>query len=142
MGEYVDAPMLRMRLRSGKSLAARVHGSYGVYATTASIGRNLTGSCTCPADDRPCKHIEALRRTYRANRASFTDLDSILGDLLRLTKGEIVEVVRDMAMRSPEALAALGVEGFDDDGTDDGEDEDDEWPDEGPVTSVRASKKR
>lgn len=134
VGEYVDAPTLRMRLRSGKSLSCRIRGNFGVYATSATVGRKTGGTCTCPADDRPCKHIEALRRTYRANRASFADLDKVLDELSRQTKAELLEVVRDMALRAPQALAVLAVDGFDDDAA---EEDEDEWLDEGPVISIR-----
>lgn len=57
VGEYVDAPMLRMRVRTGKVLSCRIHGNFGVYATTAITGRRTKGSCTCPADDRPCDMV-------------------------------------------------------------------------------------
>lgn len=123
VGEYVDSPALRKRIRSGKTLTCRIDGNYGEYATAITLGRGDKSACTCPAEERPCKHIEALRRTYRANPASFVDLDALLDGLGRRTKEEIVEVVRAMVMRAPEAVAGLGIEGV----VEEAGDDDPEW---------------
>lgn len=114
VGEYVDSPMLTARVRAGKVLRCRVHGNHGVYATTAVLSRRTAGSCTCPADDRPCKHIEALRRTHRTNRDSFFDVDAFLAGLGRGSRAELLAHIRKMILHSPGVLAAMGIEGFSD----------------------------
>lgn len=111
VGEYVDSPALRKRIRAGKTITCRIDGNYGAYTTAITLGRGDQSTCTCLAEERPCKHIEALRRTYRANPASFVDLDALLDGLARRTKEEMIDIVRTMVVRAPEAVEGLGIGG-------------------------------
>ena len=121
--EYVDSPRMRRRLKSGKRLFAEVHGNYGVYSVSAGLGRRASSRCTCPSEYVPCKHVEALRRTYRAKPGSFFDLDRRLKDLRGQDAAALLKVVRAMAEAAPAAAVALGAEGFEDES----EEEDGEW---------------
>jgi uncharacterized Zn finger protein len=109
--EYLDSPALRQRIRAGKTITCGIDGNYGAYTTVITLARGDMSTCTCPAEERPCKHIEALHRTYRANPASFLDLDALLDGLARRTKEEIIGIVRTMVIRAPEAVGGLGIEG-------------------------------
>lgn len=113
MAEYVDSPALAFRVKVGRSVACRVFGNYGVYLTTADLASTRDGSCTCPSDSYPCKHVEALRLTYEKKPRSFQDVDALLKKLERKSKEELLGLMREMVLRGPAALGALGVKGFD-----------------------------
>jgi hypothetical protein len=75
--EYIDSPLMTQRLVHKRPISARIDGVYGVYRTTARVGRSRDASCTCPSDDWPCKHVRALRATWDViRRASSICLDS------------------------------------------------------------------
>lgn len=59
VAQYVDSHLLAQRLHSGSRLVARVYGTPGVYRVDADT-RARSGSCMCPSDEEPCKHIDAL----------------------------------------------------------------------------------
>lgn len=113
VAEYVSSPALAFRVKVGKTVACRVYGNYGVYMTTADLGSTRDGSCTCPSDYDPCKHIEALRITYKKRPRSFRDVDTVLRRLGRKSKEELLDIMRHMILSAPTALGALGVKGFD-----------------------------
>lgn len=125
IAEYVDSPMMTHRMRQGKLVSARIVGNYGDYRTQVDVGRKgkqPSGSCTCPSDWQPCKHIYALRETWDLNPTSFVDLDQWLAELFDLSKAELVDKIAKIVARSPECLNEFGVPGFED--AQDDEDED------------------
>ncbi|MBI3456671.1 MAG: hypothetical protein HY002_12915 [Candidatus Rokubacteria bacterium] len=127
---YVDSPLMTHRVRFKRQLFARIHGNYGVYRTWVRLGRgDLDSGCTCPSEWRPCKHVRALERTWRVNRASFFDVAGFLKGLAGRSKAELVETIGRLIARAPEGLAALGVKGFEDEEPEDPDahDEDGEW---------------
>lgn len=108
----------RVRLR--RQLFARIQGNYGIYRTWVRSGsEGLDCGCTCPSDWRPCKHVAALERTWRANPRSFFDADGYLKTLADRPKAVLIEAIGRLIARAPEGLAALGVQGFEDEGEDD-----------------------
>jgi hypothetical protein len=114
---YVDSPLMTHRVRLGRRLFARIQGSYGIYRTWVRSGsRGLDSGCTCPSEWWPCKHVAALDRTWRANPRSFFDADRLLEKLASRPKTELVKTIGRLIARSPEALAALGVKGFEEEG--------------------------
>lgn len=127
---YVDSPMMTHRVRFKRQLFARIQGNYGAYRTWVRLGHGgLDSGCTCPSEWRPCKHVHALERTWRANRRSFFDVGGFLKTLAGRPKATLVEVIGRLIARAPEGLAALGVEGFEDGEPEDpeAEAEDGEW---------------
>lgn len=115
IAEYVDSPMMTHRLRQGKIVSARILGNYGVYRTevsTAKRGKTPNGSCTCPSDWRPCKHVYALQATWEGNSASFFDLDQWLAELFEWPKSKLVDAIAKVIERNPESLTEFGVLGF------------------------------
>jgi hypothetical protein len=128
IAEYVDSPMMTQRIRFGKQISAQILGNYGVYRTQAGQGKKVTGECTCPSDWWPCKHVHALRETWKANPHSFFDLDQFFAELFEQPKATLIEAIEQMIVASPEMLQFFGVPGFEDD--DDEEDEygeEDDW---------------
>lgn len=113
--EYINSPLMTQRVVYRKHLSVRIDGNYGVYRTTVQLGRKLAGSCTCPSDLWPCKHVRALRATWDENHDSFFDLEVFLKDLAAKPKVELVETIRQILVAYPESLAALGVPGFEPD---------------------------
>jgi uncharacterized Zn finger protein len=114
VAEYVDSPRLRQRLKVGQQISCLIDGNYGIYRTEASLkGKMKSSSCSCPSDDYPCKHVEALIRTYKTHSKSFLDLDStILKRVSKMEKPELLKLMRQMIIIAPSSLSALGVEGF------------------------------
>lgn len=128
IAEYVDSPLMMQRIRFGKQLSARILGNYGVYRTRTSQGKKVTGECTCPSEWRPCKHVHALRETWKINPHSFFDLDQFIAELFELPKGELIEAIEQMVVASPEMLQFFGVPGFENDsGEEDKFEEEDDW---------------
>lgn len=127
---YVDSPLMTHRVRLGRRLFARIQGNYGIYRTWVRSGsRGFDCGCTCPSEWRPCKHVAALERTWRAKPRSFFDADGYLKTLASKPKAELVEVIGRIIARAPEGLAALGVKGFEHEEIEDleAEGEGDEW---------------
>lgn len=124
VAQYIDSPNVTCRLRYGAKVSARIRGNYGIYRTyVAQSSGKLIGECSCPSEILPCKHIHALRETWKANPQSFFDLDDWLTQLSRQPKQELIESIGQMVVEAPELLALFEVEGFEL-----GEDEDDdEW---------------
>ena len=129
--EYVDSPSMRMRIRDGRRLVVRVDGRYGFYRTELNLAAPNASSCSCPSEESPCKHVRALRKTWRVNPRSFLELESLLDVLSRRGRGAFLEALRTIIFAHPECLGALGIPGF---GLDDTERDDDEAPRE--VTDV------
>jgi hypothetical protein len=115
VAEYVDSPQMTQRVRAGKQLSARIAGNYGVYHTVASRAKKVSGDCSCPSENWPCKHVHALRATWEANPKSFFDLDDWLLGLTEKPKAELIEIIEKMVLHSSECLSALGIPGFEDD---------------------------
>ena len=114
VAEYVDSPRLRQRLKVGQQISCLIDGNYGIYRTRTSLKRKTKSSaCSCPSDDYPCKHVEALLRTYKTHPRSFLDLDTtILKRISKMEKPELLKLIRQMIITAPSSLSALGVEGF------------------------------
>jgi hypothetical protein len=117
--------MMTHRLRQAKVASAQILGNYGVYRTqvsTSKRGKTIKGSCTCPSDWQPCKHIFALQETWESNPASFFDLDQWLAELFEWPKSKLVDAIAKVIQRNPECLTEFGVQGFETDLDEDAED--------------------
>lgn len=113
VAEYVDSDRMRQRLKVGNQIACVIDGNYGTYRTKASLRRKLEASCSCPSDYYPCKHVDALLKTYRINPRSFLDFDAEMNErLAKMGKSELLQLIRGMVLASPPSLEAMGVEGF------------------------------
>ena len=121
--EYVDSPLMTQRIRYGHQLLARIDGLYGIYRTEVHLGRRMDDRCTCPSELWPCKHVRALRRTWKANRGSFLNLKRFLKELSLRPKPALIAAITQMVLMSPECLTVFGVKGFE------REPEDEEWQD-------------
>jgi hypothetical protein len=117
--EYVDGPMMTKRLRLGRHVSAEIAGRYGDYRTRLKLTRKLDGDCTCPSDPWPCKHVRALRMTWKVNPNSFLDVEAFLRRLEARGKPELIETIGKIVVAFPQTLGLFGVAGFDD--TDDGD---------------------
>ena len=126
VAEYVDSDFLRQRLRTGNRLSCLIEGRHGNYITSIDLNDRLDFSCSCPSEQYPCKHVDALLETYTVNRKSFIDLDRLLKKLAKLEKSELLDKMRSMIIISPPALSALGVSGFELTGTRDMEERENE----------------
>ncbi len=114
VAEYVDSPSMQMRMKYKKQLSARILGSYGNYRTSTSRTlKKANGTCSCPSEIWPCKHILALRETWNVNPHSFFDLDKFLKGLGNQPSEGLVEMIGSMTSQFPESLSVLGVPGLD-----------------------------
>lgn len=137
--EYVDSPRMRMRIRDGRRLVVRVDGRHGFYRTELNLAAPNASSCSCPSEESPCKHVRALRKTWRVNPRSFLELESLLDALSRRGRSAFLEALRTIIFAHPECLGALGIPGF---GLDDTEGDDDEAPREVSEVRRRAPERR
>lgn len=112
VAEYVNSPRLRQRLKSGSEISCVIDGNSGIYRTVLSVKRSGGSSCTCPSEYVPCKHVAALRETYKLRPRSFADLDAVVKKLAPKEKSELLRIIRKMATTAPSALSVLGVKGF------------------------------
>jgi hypothetical protein len=119
--EYLDSPLMSQRVLYKRQLSVRIDGRYGVYRTHLKLARRLSGRCSCPSDEIPCKHIRALRATWRVNPGSFFDLEPVLDELARRPLSSLVAAIAELVLNQPETLTAFGVKGFEPD------DAGDEW---------------
>jgi uncharacterized Zn finger protein len=117
VAQYIDSPMMTQRVRHGRQLSARIEGTYGTYHTRTTVGRRPDRSCSCPSENRPCKHVVALEATWRANPESFFDLATVMDVLATKSKADLVALVGQMALLAPESLSACGITAFDRDET-------------------------
>lgn len=99
--EYIDSPLVAHRLRHERQVSASIDGRYGVYRVTAPLTRRVDGSCTCPSDLWPCKHVRALRATWDVNPDSFFDLRNFLRSLEVRDKRDLVEAIRRIVAPLP-----------------------------------------
>lgn len=81
--EYVDSPSMRMRIRDGRRLVVRIDGRYGFYRAELDLAAPNASSCSCPSEESPCKHVRALRKTWRVNPRSFLEA-AVIHDTLAL----------------------------------------------------------
>lgn len=130
---------MRMRIRDGRRLVVRVDGRYGFYRTELNLAAPNASSCSCPSEESPCKHVRALRKTWRVNPRSFLELESLLDVLSRRRRSALLEALHTIIFAHPECLGALGVPGF---GWDDTEGDDDEEPREVPDVRSGAPERR
>jgi uncharacterized Zn finger protein len=89
-----------------------VDGNSGVYQTEASLRKSTECSCTCLSEYFPCKHVVALRLTFRARPKSFVDLGGELKKIGNEEKSQLLQLIREMATLAPASLTALGIKGF------------------------------
>ncbi len=101
---------MTQRLRYRRDLSARISGSYGVYRTRIQIGRSVDGTCSCPSETWPCKHVRALEATWASNPSSFLDLEAFIAGLGDRQKTELLDLIARMAMAAPESLSACGLD--------------------------------
>ena len=100
-------------MKVGDQIVCMIDGNYGTYRTEASLKLRVGSSCSCPSDYYPCKHVDALLRTYRTNPRSFLDFDAVMNKkLTKMEKPELLQLICRMVLASPPSLAAMGVRGF------------------------------
>jgi uncharacterized Zn finger protein len=110
--EYIDSALITQRLRLEGQVSASIDGRYGEYRVTARLTRRVDGSCTCPSELWPCKHVRALRATWNVNPSSFFDLRSFLRSLETRDRRDLVEAIGEIVVRHPALLGLFGVPGF------------------------------
>jgi len=84
IAEYVDSPMMRQRVKIGRTACCTIRGRYGVYRTRITLTparRCKDASCTCPSEYWPCKHAAALAETFLKKPESFVDADKLVDSL-------------------------------------------------------------
>lgn len=116
--EYIDGPLMTHRVRHPHHVSAQIEGRYGIYCTRAQLTRRSDGECTCPSDLWPCKHVRALRATWKENPNSFFDMPAFLRVLRSRQKEDLIDSIDRIVTAFPAALGVLGVDGFDSDDTD------------------------
>ncbi len=115
IAEYVDSPMMRQRVKIGRTACCTIRGRYGVYKTRVTLTparRCKEASCTCPSDYWPCKHVAALAETVLKKPESFMDADKLVDGLGKKGHKELLGLMRAMIAAAPASLQALGVDGF------------------------------
>ena len=107
---YAKSTNVTDKLRVGSTLSAKFHGTRGIYMTRLDLSeRQFSFECTCPlaSSRKPCKHVIALGLTWLYQPEDFSDLELTLVRLSRLTKAEIITLLRKVATRMPEIVPLL-----------------------------------
>jgi len=113
--EYVCSKDLRKRVVFKNSLFAEVRGNYGVYKTQLLVaGDKIYPSCTCPAEMYFCKHAVALGLTWIKEPQSFLNVEDLLKSLKSKTKAELIDIIRQMVVKSQNVLSVFGIKEFED----------------------------
>ena len=112
--EYVDSPLLFHRVKLGAEILCEVNGHEGVYLARASILARGPYACSCPSELEPCKHVEALRETFRRNPDSFFDAEATLYALADRPKPDLLETMRAIIRDTPGVLRTLDSNAFGD----------------------------
>ena len=110
---YAKSCHVSDRMRVESSLTAKFHGTRGIYTTAVKVGDGETEfRCNCPLGGgrEPCKHVIALGLIWLHEPASFHDLDLTLARLGKLTKAELLTLLREVANRIPEVVPLLDRE--------------------------------
>lgn len=107
---YAKSTHVSDKMRVGPTLSAKFHGTRGIYMTRLDLTeRQFNFECTCPLASarKPCKHVIALGLTWLYGPDDFSDLELTLVRLGRLTKAEIITLLRKVATRLPEIVPLL-----------------------------------
>ncbi|MDZ4688461.1 MAG: hypothetical protein SH850_25585 [Planctomycetaceae bacterium] len=110
--EYIDSPRMIRRLRYGDAISATILGNYGVYRTDVRSGKPQSSLCTCPSEIWPCKHTRALAATWDNHPETFFDVQAWLDSLATRSKADLLKLIGQMVLASPESLSACGFEEF------------------------------
>jgi uncharacterized Zn finger protein len=111
-----DGGILHPR-RQGSTLLAQCQGSLPTpYRITAKLGARGVSSaeCSCPVgEDGHCKHVAALLIAWMDDPSRFAEHEPLERLLERLSKDELIVIVRRMVRRDPnlEDLVELPVPG-------------------------------
>jgi uncharacterized Zn finger protein len=69
---YACSERLVQRRLVGDRITACAEGNHGDYAVWISVGEDgIESHCDCRSEERPCKHLIALARTYLEEPETF-----------------------------------------------------------------------
>jgi uncharacterized Zn finger protein len=101
------------RLVDGNRISALFHkGSVTFSVAIDCRTYGMTASCGCSSMMSMCKHATALALAYLREPETFFDLEHFLDNLPNHSKADLVRIIRRVIGKHPEALTALGIEGF------------------------------
>ena len=97
---------MRMCIRDERRLVVRVDEHYGFYRTEINLAARNASSCSCPSEESPCKHVRALRKTWRVNPQSFLEIQTVRDPLSRRGRRAFLEALRTIVLAHPECLTS------------------------------------
>ncbi len=111
--DYSEAEAIFNARRQGMTLKADCEGkSAPSYRVSAVLGENGIGSadCSCPVGDGGrCKHVAALLLTWINSPEEFADVEETDQALGRLSREQLIALVKHMLSRHPDLELMLGA---------------------------------
>ena len=100
--DYYNNDHVLRTVKVGNTLYAEVMGSaFKPYKVSTSIEEPETHTdCTCPVGNM-CKHGAALILKWLHEPSSFVDFDEILQSLEKMTKNELIEIIKSTIQQNP-----------------------------------------
>ena len=111
---YARNGSVRYPHREGLTLRALVQGTAAhPYRVTVTLGKQgiRNAECSCPVgDDGRCKHVAAPLLTWLDRPETFAEAESEEAALQRLSKDELIALVRRIERRFPEVQQLISLE--------------------------------
>ena len=109
--DYYDNGHVLGAVKLENTLYAQVLGSASVpYEVRANIDDpNISTECTCPVGNM-CKHGVALLLQWANDSSSFTDADIFIGSIEKMSKDEIINILKSLIKQNPSLINEFSME--------------------------------
>ncbi len=108
--DYYDNGHVLGPVKLENTLYAQVLGSTSVpYEVRGYIDQDISTECTCPVGNM-CKHGVALLLQWANDSSSFTDADRFIGSLEKMSKNEIINILKSLIKHKPSLISDFSLE--------------------------------
>ncbi len=108
--DYYDNGHVLGPVKLENTLYAQVLGSASVpYEVRGHIDPDISTECTCPVGNM-CKHGVALLLQWANKSSSFTDADRFIGSLEKMSKDEIINILKSLIKQKPSLITDFSLE--------------------------------
>lgn len=109
--DYYDNGHVLGPVKLENTLYAQVLGSASVpYEVRANIDNSdISTECTCPVGNM-CKHGVALLLQWANDSSSFTDADTFIGSIEKMSKDEIINILKSLIKQKPSLINEFSLE--------------------------------
>ncbi len=109
--DYYDNGHVLGAVKLENTLYAQVLGSVSVpYEVRANIDDpDISTECACPVGSM-CKHGVALLLQWANDSSSFTDADTLIGSIEKMSKDEIINILKSLIKQNPSIINEFSLE--------------------------------